>query len=299
MWHAVFLDRSWIRPCNSDNTSSHQRIFIFTLWSHSTTCRHKQSGKVPEVHGLAWRVETSDVWPALTSQAIEAINTYLQTFSTDSEAPRSHAAGHTLDMQDCINIINIHSSQVWHELGELYIEATAAQCISSSCKCLSDSSFTSNHPIIRSLPAKLFEVYLSRFTQNFYKASPLDTSQYWFQLKNTCPRTQQHLDRLEVCKEQPFALRSWSCTILVQCAQHILKCQKKIRRMGILVPRLGMLRGQGMEGTVEVVEVVEVLSILLCRYTILTYAELLYSIGDFEASRKCGAPVLVMTMAST
>lgn len=54
-----------------------------------------------------------------------------------------------------------------------------------------------------------------------------------------------------------------------------------------------------MEGTVEVVEVVEVLSILLCRYTILTYAELLYSIGDFEASRKCGAPVLVMTMAST
>lgn len=69
--------------------------------------------------------------------------------------------------------------------------------------------------------------------------------------------------------------------------------------MGILVPRLGMLRGQGMEGTVEVVEVVEVLSILLCRYTILTYAELLYSIGDFEASRKCGAPVLVMTMAST
>ena len=44
---------------------------------------------------------------------------------------------------------------------------------------------------------------------------------------------------------------------------------------------------------------VEVLSILLCRYTILTYAELLYSIGDFEASRKCGAPVLVMTMTST
>lgn len=50
MWHAVFLDRSWIRPCNSDNTSSHQRIFIFTLWSHSTTCRHKQSGKVPEAN---------------------------------------------------------------------------------------------------------------------------------------------------------------------------------------------------------------------------------------------------------
>ena len=44
-------------------------------------------------------------------------------------------------------LVLIHSSQVWHELGELYIEATAAQCISSSCKCLSDTSFTLLHAI--------------------------------------------------------------------------------------------------------------------------------------------------------
>lgn len=54
-----------------EDTMAHKRLIAM----------HKQSGKVPE--------------------AIEAINTYLQTFSTDSE--------------------------VWHELGELYIEVGSLQ----------------------------------------------------------------------------------------------------------------------------------------------------------------------------
>lgn len=82
------------------------------------------------------------------------------------------------------------------------------------------------------------------------------------------------------------------------CPEHF-EVSEQIPSDGTTLLWLGMLRGQGMEGTKVRLKTSEVLSSLLCRYTILTYAELLYSIGDFEASRKCGAPVLVMTMTST
>ena len=124
--------------------------------------------------------------------------------------------------------------------------------------------------------------------------------------------------RLEVCREQLFALKRWLCTILAPCdpAQVSLRTFWPIfgyfgnQRCNLTLVSIWLLLLAGVSTDNRFVSIRHQLArhwetmrqhgtawtqqtLQISRYTILTYAELLYSIGDFEASRKCGAPCCV------
>ncbi|CAE7709127.1 Emc2, partial [Symbiodinium necroappetens] len=104
------------------DTVTHKRLIAM---------RYKQSGKVPE--------------------AIESINTYLETFSTDSE--------------------------VWHELGELYVESGMLQ---RAVFCFEE--LIVHNP--RSMPAAqhLQRYNILTYAELLYSTGDLETSRKYFSL---------------------------------------------------------------------------------------------------------------------